>query len=299
MENITYELQILLDLIVIQIRQIAPYWLGGTLLGSMVSVYAADKISRLAVLMSSEKYSLPQSVFAAFLGVASPVCMYGTIPMIAALGRKRVPQYILATFMFSSILLNPNLFITSFALGAPLALLRLAVSVAGGVLGGTFVYIFFRDKNFFRFDSFDTYIQEDKGKKRKNFIKDIGKSIRITAPYLLLGILLTALFDRYFPPQLLNVLFGQNKALSVLFMASAGVPVYLCGGGTIPLLREWLDAGMSTGSAVAFMLSGPATKLTNLSAVKIVLGVRNFMGYLVYSLVFAIVAGLITDIGVK
>lgn len=299
MENITYELQILLDLIVIQIRQIAPYWLGGTLLGSMVSVYAADKISRLAVLMSSEKYSLSQSVFAAFLGVASPVCMYGTIPMIAALGRKRVPQYILATFMFSSILLNPNLFITSFALGAPLALLRLAVSAAGGILGGTFVYIFFRDKNFFRFDSFDTYIQEDKGKKRKNFIKDIGKSIRITAPYLLLGILLTALFDRYFPPQLLNALFGQNKALSVLFMASAGVPVYLCGGGTIPLLREWLDAGMSTGSAVAFMLSGPATKLTNLSAVKIVLGVRNFMGYLGYSLVFAIVAGLITDIGVK
>jgi uncharacterized membrane protein YraQ (UPF0718 family) len=221
--------------------------------------------------------------------------MYGTIPMIAALGRKNIPQYVLVTFMISSILLNPNLFLMGFALGTPLALLRLIISIAGGIAGGTLVFIFFKRKNFFNFSGFESYVDSDKTGTRKNYIKDVGKSMRITAPYLIIGIVLTALFDRYFPPEIMDALFLKNKALSVLFMASAGVPVYVCGGGTIPLLKAWLDAGMSAGSAVAFMLSGPATKLTNLGAVKIVLGTRNFILYICYSLLFAVLAGLLTD----
>lgn len=295
MEKLIYELQILLELVIIQIEQILPYWLAGTLLGSVFSVYASRWIAQLAARMKNKSYSFTQAFLAALLGVASPVCMYGTIPMIAAFGKEKIPQYILATFMISSILLNPNLFLVGFALGAPLALLRLFASVAGGMLGGTLVYLFFQDKGFFDLNAFESYADARKTAGKKNFLKDAGKSMRITAPYLLLGIVLTALFDRYFPPQVMNTLFLQNKALSVLFMASAGVPVYLCGGGTIPLLKAWLDAGMSPGSAVAFMLSGPSTKLTNLSAVKIVLGTRNFIGYIAYSLLFSVLAGLLTD----
>lgn len=31
--------------------------------------------------------------------------------------------------------------------------------------------------------------------------------------------------------------------------ATIGVPLYACGGGTIPLIREWLAMGMRMGSA--------------------------------------------------
>lgn len=46
------------------------------------------------------------------------------------------------------------------------------------------------------------------------------------------------------------------------------------------LLKAWLYGGMSMGLAAAFMITGPATKITNLGAVKIVLGVRRFLLYL-------------------
>lgn len=46
---------------------------------------------------------------------------------------------------------------------------------------------------------------------------------------------------------------------------------HVCSGGTIPLLQAWMQDGMSMGSAAAFMLTGPAIKITNLVAVKIVL----------------------------
>lgn len=74
--------------------------------------------------------------------------------------------------------------------------------------------------------------------------------------------------------------------------ATIGVPLYACGGGTIPLLREWLFSGMSMGSAAAFMLTGPSTKITNLGAVKIVLGVKRFLLYLAFVMLFSFATGI-------
>jgi uncharacterized membrane protein YraQ (UPF0718 family) len=69
----------------------------------------------------------------------------------------------------------------------------------------------------------------------------------------------------------------------------------MCGGGTIPLLQQWLLSGMSMGSAAAFMITGPATKITNLGAVKIVLGLRRFVLYLVFTILFALLTGFFID----
>ncbi len=90
-------------------------------------------------------------------------------------------------------------------------------------------------------------------------------------------------------------LFGNQKGFGVLMAATIGVPLYVCGGGTIPLLMEWLSSGMSMGSATAFMITGPATKITNLGAVKIVLGIRRFILYLLFSMLFAFLTGLLVD----
>jgi len=48
---------------------------------------------------------------------------------------------------------------------------------------------------------------------------------------------------------------------------------------------------MSIGSAAAFMLTGPATKVTNLGAVKIVLGIKRFLLYLIYVMLFSLLTG--------
>ena len=77
--------------------------------------------------------------------------------------------------------------------------------------------------------------------------------------------------------------------------ATIGVPLYACGGGTIPLIREWLAMGMSMGSASAFMITGPATKITNLGALKIVLGAKRFALYIFFVMVFPFVTGLLVN----
>ena len=50
--------------------------------------------------------------------------------------------------------------------------------------------------------------------------------------------------------------------------------------------------GMSMGSAAAFMITGPSTKITNLGALKIVLGMKNFLLYLAFVMAFSFCTGL-------
>ena len=103
-----------------------------------------------------------------------------------------------------------------------------------------------------------------------------------------MGILLSALFQRYVPPDLMGRLFGVDEGFGVL---PVGVPLYACGGGTIPLLQAWLSDGMSLGAAAAFMITGPATKITNPGALKIALRGRSFALYIAFSLA----SGILTD----
>ena len=120
--------------------------------------------------------------------------------------------------------------------------------------------------------------------------------MKATGLYFLFGIVLSALFQRYVPQDLMVNVFGGNEAWGVLMAATIGVPLYACGGGTIPLLRQWLWEGMSMGSAAAFMLTGPSTKITNLGALKIVLGIRRFSLYFVFVMLFSFLTGLAVNL---
>lgn len=128
------------------------------------------------------------------------------------------------------------------------------------------------------------------------YLKNLWRNVKATGPYFLIGILLSALFQRYVPAEAMTALFGGNEALGVLMAATIGVPLYACGGGTIPLLQQWLWDGMSVGSAASFMLTGPSTKITNLGALKIVLGIKRFLLYLAYVMVFSFVTGLLVNL---
>jgi len=293
-----YEIRILLESIWFLFKQIAPYWASGLIVGSLVSVFLSNKITDKMVTLSTGKFWFFPLCLASVLGIISPLCMYGTVPIIAALGKKGTPQHLLAAFMVSSILLNPNILLLSFALGVPLALARLGLSLFSGILAGVLVYLFFTrahrkegEKNLFSLERFAP--QEEKPKKV--FIYDLLKAFRITAPYLLIGITLTALFDRYIPPDWVSAMFGAKRGLGVLFATTLSIPLYACGGGTIPLINAWLHAGMGQGDAMAFMLAGPALKINNLSAVKMILGVKNFFIYILYGLAFAFLAGLVIN----
>ena len=277
----------------LQLRQILPYWVLGILIGSVISVFAAGKIHGMVCNLSGKKLGVLGIIPASILGVASPLCMYGTIPLAASFSKSGMRDSWLAAFMMSSILLNPQLIVYSAALGGTVLSVRIVSCFLCGITAGLLLHFFYRDKPFFNFSGFDEPKNKDTDPNLfLRYLKNLWRNVKATGLYFLVGVLLSALFQRYVPADVMTALFGGNEALGVLMAATIGVPLYDCGGGTIPLLQQWLWDGMSVGSAASFMLTGPATKITNLGALKIVLGIRRFALYIVFVILFSLFAGL-------
>ena len=281
----------------VQLEQIFRWWVLGMLIGSAVSVFAKDSIHRAFRALKGKRLGVLGIAAASALGIASPLCMYGTIPIAASFSRSGMRDSWLAAFMMSSILLNPQLIVYSAALGGTVLTVRIVSCFLCGIAAGLLLHFFYKDKPFFNFSGFDEPRSRDTDPNLLlRHLKNLWRNVKATGLYFLLGALLSALFQRYVPAEAMTALFGGNEALGVLMAATIGVPLYACGGGTIPLLQQWLWDGMSVGSAASFMLTGPSTKITNLGALKIVLGCKRFCLYIAYVMAFSLVTGLIVNL---
>ena len=277
-------------------QQIFGWWVLGMVIGSAVSVFAKDRIHRAFCTLQGKRLGLLGIVAASALGIASPLCMYGTIPIAASFSKGGMKDSWLAAFMMTSILLNPQLIVYSAALGGTVLAVRIVSCFLCGITAGLLLHFFYKDKSSFNFSGFAEPKSRDTDPNLGvRYLKNLWRNVKATGLYFLAGILLSALFQRYVPAEAMTALFGGNEALGVLMAATIGVPLYACGGGTIPLLQQWLWEGMSTGSAASFMLTGPSTKITNLGALKIVLGIKRFLLYLAYVMVFSLATGLVVN----
>lgn len=281
----------------VQLQQIVGYWALGILIGSVISVFGKQKINSLMVWIQDKGLGAFGIIPASLIGIASPLCMYGTIPIAASFSQKGMRDDYLAAFMMSSVLLNPQLLIYSAALGTFALCVRFISCFLCGIAAGLLIRAFYKDKRFFNFEGFSERASRDVDPNPLlRLIKNIGRNIKATGPWFLVGVLLSALFQRYVPADAFASLFVNNRGFGLLMAATIGVPLYACGGGTIPLLQQWLADGMSMGSASAFMITGPATKITNLGALKIVLGIKNFLLYLAFVMLFALLSGFIVNL---
>ena len=282
----------------VQTEQILPYWALGILLGSFISVFGKGKIHHVFSRLGESKLGILGLLPASALGIASPLCMYGTIPLAASFSEQGMRDDYLAAFMMSSVLLNPQLIIYSAALGQTALIIRIVSCFICGIAAGLLVRIFYRRKPFFHFHGFAVGANRDTHPNPViRFLKNVWRNLKATAPWFALGILLTALYQRYVPSEVSAKLFG-NGGFGVLMAATLGVPMYMCGGGTIPLLQEWLWNGMSMGSAAAFMITGPATKLTKLGSLKYALGIKHFLFYWKFVILFAFATGMFVNLAV-
>ena len=281
----------------IQFRQICRYWILGMLIGSFISVFAKDRIHGVFAGMRDKKWGLFGIIPACILGIASPLCMYGTIPIAASFRKQGMWEDWLASFMMASILLNPQLIIYSAALGWTALTVRIITCFLCGCAAGLLVFAFYRGRDFFDFSGFEERASRDTHPNLMvRYLLNVWRNIKATGGYFLFGILLSALFQRYVPQDLMVDVFGGNEAWGVLMAATIGVPLYACGGGTIPLLQQWLWEGMSMGSAAAFMITGPATKITNLGALKIAMGWKRFALYIFFVMTYSFVCGIVVNL---
>lgn len=132
----------------VQLCQIVFYWILGMIIGSFVSVFAKDAIHNCFERIKDKKWGVFGVIPASLLGIASPLCMYGTIPIAASFSQHGMRHDWLAAFMMSSVLLNPQLLFYSTALGGTAMAVRLVSCILCGIAAGLVVHFAYGKKRF-------------------------------------------------------------------------------------------------------------------------------------------------------
>ena len=198
----------------LQLRQILPYWLLGILIGSIVSVFIGNRIHGLVRSLSDKKLGVLGVIPASILGIASLLCMYGTIPLAASFSKSGMRDDWLAAFMMSSILLNPQLIIYSTALGAAALTVRIVSCFLCGSAAGLLVRLFYHDKPFFNFSGFEERKSRDTHPNLFiRLLKNIGRNFKATGPCFYWGCSYQLCFSGMYPPRILLACLATTKAL--------------------------------------------------------------------------------------
>jgi uncharacterized protein len=274
--------------------QLLPYMLSGVIIGEILKFTSWTKL-----IYKWITYSKHISVIAATaLGILSPLCTQGTIPVVITLYQGGVPVAPLISFLAASSLMNPQLFIMTWGgLGMEFALMRLLIVILFSVLCGCItMYIPERliiQKAIYNFGTKEHIINRPLKKfTYKIFFKNCFGSLLFVGKYIIIGVFIGTLIEAFVPQDFIMSTLGTSTIFTILVAAIAGIPLYACGGGIIPTVRAMIIQGMDEGAAMAFMTVGQATRLSPLIALAALLKPTYIIGYCLFLILFSTLTGL-------
>ena len=104
------------------------------------------------------------------------------------------------------------------------------------------------------------------------------------------------LINRFIPQEWISALFGQNNIFAVPLAALLGLPLYVNGDASVPLIQSLLASGVSPGAMLAFMITGPGTSAGVLAGLATILKRKAIGLYVAYLLGGAILLGYLYEL---
>jgi uncharacterized protein len=282
-----------------QIIQLAPYVAGGVVLAALLGQLDVSRRCRVWLGRGG-----PVSVVgAACLGSISPLSTFGTVPVLLQLLREGASPGPVLAFVVASSMLNPPLFFLIVGgLGLRLALAQLAgilvLSLVVGLIASRFRPSFFLQAAALSTGATINNVSQEFAHSRSaiswlHFGRNVVRLVEWIGLTFVVGTILAAALQVLVPPQWVAELVGQGRWAGVFAAGVLSVPLYTCGGSTVPVLARLSQMGTSPAAILTFLLSGPATRVTALAAVGSLLNRKALMVYVVYIVFGAVVMGLL------
>lgn len=277
---------------------ILPFLGAGILAGEILKFTSWTKIIYARV--RSSPFS--SVLWASVIGMVSPLCTFGTVPVVIELFKSGVHIAPLVTFLAASSLMNPQLFFMTVGgidgFGLEMAIVLTASIFVISVALGMLTYLVpqkFIVKNSEKYDDGDEKIRNREKKlfNLKQYAENCARMFKHVGFYVLLGIFIGAVIELYIPSVWIHNALGAHQGVrAVLFAAVLGIPLYACGGGAIPLANSMLQSGMGKGAGLAFFIVGSATRPAPLSAMAVLFKPAFLVGYAAFLLVSSVLIGI-------
>ena len=119
-----------------------------------------------------------------------------------------------------------------------------------------------------------------------------GKLLNDIAVWLTVGIFLGALIDFIVPENFFTSLSMLENRILILII---GVPLYICASASTPSAVSLMLKGLSPGSALLFLLVGPATNISNIAVLQKYIGKKGVILNIISIVFVALIFSFIVD----
>jgi uncharacterized membrane protein YraQ (UPF0718 family)/copper chaperone CopZ len=237
------------------------------------------------------------AIRAALIGVPMPLCSCGVVPTAMGLHKQGASRGATMSFLISTPSTGVDSVLVSAAfLGWPFALFKVGAAFVTGVFGGWLTNWVTRRDRVNGQDAEQSQPYTVKGNRMLAALRyavfDILGAIDL---WLIGGILLAALITTLIPTgSLADIAWTQGLGGMLLVLAIA-LPLYVCNTASVPIAASLIAAGMPTGTALVFLMAGPATNIATMGIVFRTLGARLLAVYLGTVIVASIGFGMTFD----
>lgn len=291
------------------LQQASIYILFGLLVGGLLKVFLSP--AYVASHLGSGRFS---SVFkAALLGIPIPLCSCGVLPAAASLKKQGANNGATVAFLISTPESGVDSISITWALLDPIMTIARPVSAfISAFVAGIAENVLNPPDNENQAkpnlscpidnccDSIDCPTEEHK-KHHRFFEKSrVGLKYAATdlwadlAGWFFVGILLAGIITVLVPDDMISSYLGGGLS-SMFLMLAFGIPLYICATASTPIAAAFIMKGVSPGTALVFLLVGPATNITSLSVLVGLLGKRAAVLYLASIAVVSVLCGLAVD----
>ena len=287
--------------------------LGLVLAAALQSFVPSEKLRKF--MTKNNFYAI---MVASIAAVTTPLCSCSTVSLMVPLLAAGIPWGPIFSWMIASPVISPTGFILfGGTLGWHLAVAKvtagLIMGIGGGLLANKLQQSGFLENqsrvpigesaNISSFTEDDAGIvtsdscfaedqadeastastKEDPGEQEtplQRFVTTFYSSARSLIPIFIVFIFVAGTIEYLVPTEWIVSLFGEGRAWGVPVAAVLGLPLYTNTVSAVPLVSSFMNLGMSTPAALAFILTGPGTSLPALGAVLVVARTRVLALYL-------------------
>ena len=273
---------------------VSPYLLIGFLFSGFLSVMISqDEVER----HLGKNQGFLGIFKASLFGIPLPLCSCSVIPVSASLKKHGASKGSVTSFLLSTPQTGvDSITLTYGLLGPVIAIVRPIIALIVGIIGGVAVN-----------SLDDKYIEEENKKCHDTCCKSKSKSTLnkiltysfITLPKdiakpLIYGIIIAALISLFLPVDIIHNYMGGG-IISMILMIIIGTPLYICATASIPIAVALISKGASIGSALVFLMVGPATNTTSIVTMLKIIGKKSTVIVLITLTILSVGFGLIID----
>lgn len=275
--------------IIAELWSVFPYFIVGILLAGYIRTYKlAAKLQTTLI-----RYGFLSVFLASLVGILTPLCACGTITTAVSLLFAGLPLAPVMSLLVTSPLMSPSTYLLTLNdLGPEWTVIRTVAAFTMGIFAGVVTHLLrnrgFQTNAIFiegavpRGDLHDETYPDERlrcnckekfgnrlAARTRNmsiiFLAKSSEMLWLVGKYVLVGVAIGTIVERYMPFKWIYELFGQqDNKLSIIWVTLGSVPIFLhqiSASSILYHIKTSLNSTLDGGAGLAFMIGGPVTAM--------------------------------------